>query len=378
MSPSRSVVTALPAFGWARPALVAAVLLLAACADEEGELQQPPRTVLSYTVQQVADSSRPFSGTLRAVDRTDLSFERAGPIKAIHFELGDQVEEGELLAELDDRPFMLDLDSRRAELRSAVATRDEARLDLERHLRLVETGAVSQAQVDRVQARADSAEAQVEALRAAVEGAEETLDDTRIVAPYSGEIAARLAEPGEVASAGRPVLRLIGEDGPLEATVTVPAATRDGISTRSPATVVHPAHEQPVDAIITEIGREANAVGMFPVTVELQQSGKALRPGESVEVRLRRESVEPLLAIPLTAFVPLENRMGRVFLIRGDEPSSGTLEALEIEVVTLESEVARVRGDLGPGDRIAARGVEFLRDGQQVQVAGGARERYNF
>ena len=378
MSHTQTLATVRPAPGWGRAAVIAAAMLLVACAEEQGDLRQPPRTVLSHTVQQVADSSRPFSGTLRAVDRTDLSFERAGPIKAIHVELGDQVATGELLAELDDRPFMLDLDSRRAELRSAVATRDEANLDLERHLRLVETGAVSQAQVDRVRARADSAEAQVEALRAAVARAEETLDDTRIVAPYSGEIAARLAEPGEVASAGRPVLRLIGEDGPLEATVTVPANTRDGISARSPATVIHPAHEQPVAAIITEIGREANAVGMFPVTVELRQSGAGLRPGESVEVRLRRESDEPLLAIPLTAFVPLENRMGRVFLICGNDPSGGTLEARELEVVTLESNVARVRGDLQSGDRIAARGVEFLRDGETVRVAGGERERYNF
>ena len=144
------------------------------------------------------------------------------------------------------------------------------------------------------------------------------------------------------------------------------------------ATVIHPAHEQPVAAIITEIGREANAVGMFPVTVELRQSGAGLRPGESVEVRLRRESDEPLLAIPLTAFVPLENRMGRVFLICGNDPSGGTLEARELEVVTLESNVARVRGDLQSGDRIAARGVEFLRDGETVRVAGGERERYNF
>lgn len=362
----------------ARIFVAGSALLLVACADENGEPMQPPRTVLSHIIEKAEDSSRPFSGMLRAVDRTDLSFERSGPIKAIYVELGDQVAAGELLAELDDRPFLLDLDSRRAELRSAVATRDEARRDLERHLRLLETGAVSQARVDRVQARADSAESEVDALRAAVERAGETLEDTRIVAPYSGEITSRLAEPGEVAAAGRPVLRLIGKDGSLEATITVPAATRDSISTRAPATVFHPTQDQPVGAIITEIGREANAVGMFPVTVELRQSGEGLRAGESVDVRLRHESSDALLAIPLTAFLPLNNGTGRIFLIQSDDASDATLAAREIEIVTLESEVARVRGELQAGDRIAARGVEFLRDGQKVRVVGDSRERYNF
>ncbi|MGB0514446.1 MAG: efflux RND transporter periplasmic adaptor subunit, partial [Wenzhouxiangellaceae bacterium] len=158
---------------WGRSGLIAiSTLLLIACAEQDGDPRQTPRTVLSHTVEETVDSTRSFSGSLRAVDRTDLSFERAGSIKAVHVELGDQVAAGQLLAELDDRPFALELASRRAELRSAIATRDEARLDLERHIQLLGTGAVSQAQADRVQARADSAESQVDALQAAVERAE--------------------------------------------------------------------------------------------------------------------------------------------------------------------------------------------------------------
>lgn len=357
------------------------VIALAACSSHEDGPAQSPRTVLVHTVAMAPEAAVRFSGRLRATERSDLSFEVSGPIASIRVDLGDRVTEGEVLAQLDERPFLLDLEARRADLQSAIATRDEARTDFQRHERLLGSGAVSRAQYDRVQARARSAQSRVEALAAAVDRAEETLEDTRMRAPYDGEIAARLAEPSELAMPGRPVLRLVGSSAPLEAVVLVPSSLRQALSTGARASVIPPGESRSRIGSVVEMGSEATPSGLFPVTVRLNAASRSsepaqLRPGESADVHFDSGASTPLV-IPLTAYVPLADRQGRVLVLEESE-GLARLQARSVELGALRSAFVEVRSGLEAGDRIVERGVEFLDAGDAVRAVERLQSRYNF
>lgn len=354
--------------------VLTAVLGLAACSKEPAETPSSPPTVMVAEVRQAPPFAVRFSGRLRASDRSDLSFEVGGRIAAMHAELGARVERGALLAELDERPFRLDLESRRADLRSAEAALREARVDLERHRRLLSTGAVSQARFDRARTRAETETARVDALAAAVEQAEERHVDSRIRAPYDGEIAARLAEPGEVAAAGQPVLRLIDRRAGLEAVVHVPGDVAARVGDDEQARIFHPRLPRPLAARVTERGREANAAGLFPLTVRLQ-AASPVGPGESVDVGFQATERAPL-KIPLSSFVPLEAGRARVFVV-DQAGERAVLSERVIELRALRGDGAEVIAGLEPGEGIAARGVEFLADGQVVVPVGTGIARYN-
>lgn len=200
------------------------------------------------------------SGTVEATE-TDLGFQMAGRVARIHPLEGDEVREGELLAELDTATLAaaravaaaqlaaaearlreLRSGSRPAEVRSAEAALDAARereeealRDAERSRRLHDGGAISRQALDQAETRLrvaiseriraeqglelvregprreliDAQEAGVEQARAGLRRAEAALDDARIRAPFPGVVTLRHREPGETVAPGAPVLTLL-------------------------------------------------------------------------------------------------------------------------------------------------------------------------
>ncbi len=328
------------------------------------------------TANPVAAGGSRFSGELRAAERSDLAFEIAGTIDSLSVDLGDHFQRGDLLGQLDDRQPQLDLTARRANLSDAEATLADAGLDYERRAGLAGTGAVSQSAIDQAKARMDSARAQVDALRAEVGRAEERLADTRLVAPFSGEVVARLAEPSEVVAAGRSVLRIIGDRAAIEAVVTVSGRVRGELAREQRARVRVPSRDVAVVGRIVEIGAEANAAGLFPVTIATPNPDNALRPGESVEARFINDDSEPRLLIPLTAFVPNGDNAGTVFTI--DATGANTrVSARRVTLGALRDDGVEVIDGLHAGARIVVKGADLLTDGEPVRTAGDGLARYN-
>ncbi len=363
----------------AGPAAIGVLAMaLTACSGDPPPDTTSPRTVWVDAVRSTDDAGARFAGSLQAKDHSDLAFEIGGLVTAIHVELGDTVTQGQLLAELDDRSVRLDLASREADLANAKAMLIDARLGYERRVGLAGTGAVSQSSIDQAKAGFDSATAQVEALTAAVELARERLADTRLLAPFQGEITARLAEPSEVLPAGRQILRLIDREAGLEAVVHVPGTTRGKLAVGQRAEVHRPATMAAIPGRITEIGAEANGAGLFPVTLEIDSTEATLRPGESVEARFPGESGDAALRIPLAAYVPVGDRGATVYVVDGTD-TSHHVTARAVRLGALGDESVEIVEGLALGDTIVVRGADLLRDGELVRVAGPGLDlaRYN-
>lgn len=351
-------------------------LALSACSSEQVSDAPTPRTVWVGQVEQLPGVNARFAGQLQAKTRSELAFEVPGRILAIHVELGDTVSKGEVLAELEDLAIRLDLASRDADLANAQAALVDARLDYERRAGLAGTGAVSRSAIDRAKARFDGAVAQVAALQAAVAQARKRLADTRLLAPFAGQIVGRLAEPSEVVATGRPVLRIIGDDSDLETIVHVPGSTIGTLAAGQRAEIQLPAFGVTAIGEIIEIGAEANGSGLFPITLAINDAPPSLRPGESVEARFVGASDETRLRIPLTAYVPTTGQHATVYVI--DSVDDGErLAAKTVRLGALHDDGVDVVEGLLPGDSLVVRGADLLRDGERVRVAGLELARYN-
>lgn len=149
---------------------------------------------------------RILDGEIEAVDQSTVAAQTNGRVLEVHFDVGDEVSEGELLVRLRDASQRAAVDSAGAAVQEARVRRAEARLELDRVRQLVRENMVSEAELDRAQAEFDAAEARLDSARAQLADAEEELDHTEVVAPYSGVVVERHVETGELASPGTPLM----------------------------------------------------------------------------------------------------------------------------------------------------------------------------
>lgn len=356
------------------PGLLISVLLAACSGQEEPQLPND-RTVSVTEVQSVAAAQRRYPGTLRAVDRSDLAFEVGGPVSSMNVELGDTIAPGQVLAEIDATPFRLALEARRANLNSARAELADAQLDYDRRESLAGSGAVSQSSIDQASARLERARSQVAGLEAEVGSAEDRLGDATLVAPFAGQVAARLAEPHQVVAAGAPVLRVVDEGSAIEAVISVPGSARRELDLDQPVSLEHNSSDTSATGRIVEIGAESNRAGMFPVIVQFDSDSNAFIPGESIEASFIMGSAADAVYVPVTAFATRADGSNWVYVIDNEE---GTQVAeRRVEIADLADEGAVVSSGLTAGELIVVRGVDLLEDGQSVSTSGAGTARYN-
>lgn len=147
-------------------------------------------------------------GTLKASSRTIVSAKILATIDEIRVTAGDQVAKGEELVRLDRKEYETRLEQAKKTLEAAVATREQAERDFNRFEALYEKKAVSRSVLDRATRDLQVAEANEARANEAVAESEVLLSYTTIIAAKNGRIVDRLAEPGDVAKPGEPLLVL--------------------------------------------------------------------------------------------------------------------------------------------------------------------------
>ncbi|HBM24967.1 MAG TPA: efflux RND transporter periplasmic adaptor subunit, partial [Alcanivorax sp.] len=202
-------------------ALLPLALVMAACSPAEPESDTSPRPAL--VVQPgTGDALRDiYPGEVRARYEPELAFRIGGKISRRMVTVGDRVEAGQPLAELNAEDVRLELDAARARLASARSDQRLARSELERYRTLLERQVISQSQFDSVESRAEASDAQLEQARAQLKVAGNQADYAVLEAPETGVIAQRLAEAGQVVAAGQAVF-VLAVDGDREVVIDLP------------------------------------------------------------------------------------------------------------------------------------------------------------
>ena len=341
-----------------------------ACSGSDQAIPEPtarPVTVMEITAptNQVV---RVFNGTLRARERAELIFEVAGTVAQLNVDLGDSFRRGDVLARLDDQLIQLDLARREADVNAARASLVEAELDHARRAELLARKAVSRADFDAATARLDRARAHVELSVAAVASAQRRLRDTRMIAPYDGEVAARYIEPSQSIRSGEPVLSVSGSDAGLEAMFSVPERLRSALSPRMRIDIQVKSRGTVFPATVSQIGSRVNAAGLYGVTAAVQATPVWLSPGMIVDVVVMSDAGADHWLVPHTALLSTGIAASdAVYLV---DAATDTLRLTPVKVQRLIGDGVVISDGLASGDILVTRGVDFLRDEQAVYPTG--------
>lgn len=359
-------------------ALLASLLLLVGgCSPETTTSATPPKVVDTYVID--GQASTPFtrlSGRVVAAEKTTLSFEVGGKIETLAIDVGETFSAGESLAQLDKERYRLVLEQRQAEQREAASTLSEKQRDYRRHAQLAEKGYVSRSQLDTVRAGLDSARSRQQSAAAALELAQRDLALTQLTAPFDGSVSQRLAEPSERVGANQAVLEVISDRKGFDVEGSVPETLIDTLLVGSRHRVILPAlSDAELEATLRHLGSQPRSSNDYPLILHLEAPPARLRSGMTAEIQLALPAAENSVGItlPMTALVHGEGGRRQVLRVRDDM----TLEAVPVEVVTLGERRVQVTGELSPGQRIVARGTEFVRPGQAISLLGQGPKRFH-
>ena len=189
---------------WLMALTVLAAATMSACARPAAQAAAPPlpQVTAAEVISRDITEWDEFTGRLEAVNTVAVRPRVSGYVAAVRFQEGAVVSRGDLLFELDARPFQAEVDRLRAELLRARATIRRATSELQRAERLAADNAISQEEHDRRDAFAQESEAQASAVEAAVRAAELSLEFTRVTAPIAGRVGRAIVTEGNLVSSG--------------------------------------------------------------------------------------------------------------------------------------------------------------------------------
>jgi RND family efflux transporter MFP subunit len=203
-----------------KPARLAflALLTLAACGQKPKPTASVPVVTVSRPLQKEVVDWDDFVGRFEAMDEVDVRPRVSGYLTRIGFKDGQLVKKGEVLFEIDPRPYQAVLDQAKAQAQRAEATVQNSRTTLERGKILLAARAISQEEFDNRQAAQRQAAADLAAAEAAVRNAALNLSFTRVTAPLAGRVSDRRVAVGNLINADSTVLTTIVSLDPIRFT----------------------------------------------------------------------------------------------------------------------------------------------------------------
>lgn len=185
--------------------ILLSAVLLSSCTRTEAQTADappPPKVTVAQVISRDVTEWDEFTGRLEPVEAVAVRPRVSGYIAAVRFDEGSIVRRGDLLFEIDARPFQAERDRLRAELARARATVDRATNELQRARNLAAENAMSEEEQGRRAAFANESAAQVAAVEAALRAAELNLEFTRVTSPINGRVSRAIVTAGNLVSTG--------------------------------------------------------------------------------------------------------------------------------------------------------------------------------
>ncbi|MEI2684456.1 efflux RND transporter periplasmic adaptor subunit [Erwinia aphidicola] len=352
------------------PATFAVCLLplaLVACGDSSGadDPRTEPPLVRSAIVVSAADASRAFSGVVVARIQSDLGFRVSGKILERLVDTGQTVKRGQPLMRLDPVDLSLQAQAQQQAVAAARARARQATNDEVRYRGLVAAGAVSASAYDQIKAVADTAKAELSAAQAQANVAQNATGYAVLLADADGVVMDTLAEPGQVVSAGQPVVRL-ARAGQREAIVQLPETLRPAAGSEAEATL-YGTGKQAVPAKLRLLSDAADPLTRTFEARYVLEGALANAPlGSTVTLHIADDELPgQVMQVPLAAIYDPGKGPG-VWEISG-KPAKVSWRPVHVQ--RLDDDAARVTGSLKPGEQVVALGAHLLHDGEAVRMA---------
>jgi membrane fusion protein, multidrug efflux system len=360
----------LPIPGWR---LLLGLLLLGACAKK----QPPPAPPVPVTVATAERRTVPFelpaTGMVEPLQTVAVQAQVSGQLRRIAFREGDEVKQGQVLFELDARPYRAALDQATALLERDQAQATNAAQEAKRYESLAEKEFVTGQQYDQVRTTAAAAKATLAGSQAAVDQARLNLQYATIRAPISGRTGSLRIREGNLirANATEPLVQ-INRLRPILVRFAVPANNLPLIQEHLSKKLVVRAEPSgggdPSEGTLSFVDNAVDtSTGTILLKGQFPNDDGSLWPGGFVNVRLQLYVENDALVIPAAAVV--SGQQGSfVFVIQPD--SSAATKAVTVNRTA--GDYAIVSGDVQPGDRVVVDGQLRLRQGSKVQIKAAA------
>jgi multidrug efflux system membrane fusion protein len=295
-----------------------------------------------------------------------------GQLLRVAFEEGQLVKEGQLLAEIDPRPFQVQLAQAEGQMARDQALLENARLDLARYRTLFEQDSIAKQQVDTQAALVRQYEGAVKVNQSAIDNARLQLVYARITAPISGRAGLRQVDPGNMVTGTEPNgLVVLTQLQPITVVFSVPQDNVAAVMKR-----VQSGDKLPVEAWDRELkARLATGVlasvdnvvdpatGTVKLRAQFPNDDSALFPNQFVNVRMKLDTVREAVVIPSSA-VQRGAQGFFVYVVKPDQIA--TVRA--VKPGTVDAQRIAITEGLAPGDVVVIDGMDRLREGVRVEV----------
>ncbi len=335
-----------------RAPFVLALPVLASCGHQQpGSVKQD---AVKVVVQKITADARPevlhYPGAIEADNTVTLGFSVAGRVTAVSIQEGQQVREGQLLATIETEEYV-------SALQSAKAAEDQAADNFKRLKELHDKGSLPER--DYIAARSALSQAE-----ANVRVAAKRLADTKLYAPYTGIISAKLIDKGATASPGVPAFTILKTDQ-VYAKAPVTESDISKLAVGKEVLVIIPVLNDSIKGAVTIINPQAdNSSRTYAVKVRLINKAEKLLPGMLTEMLVYTGRAQEKIVIPATSIVRDADDITYVFV--ANDQHKAIRRRITAAGVTGSNEVI-VQEGLQAGDKLITEGQTRLEDGSSIQ-----------
>ncbi len=314
-------------------------------------------------------------GTVTSLATVTVRARIGGQLTEVYFIEGQDVNAGDLLAQVDPRPYQVALEQARGQLARDQALLENAKTDLARYQGLVSQGAIGRQQADTQAALVRQYDGTIQTDQAQVDNAQLNLDYTRIQAPISGRVGLRQVDKGNYVQTndtnGLVVITLLK---PITVVFSVPEDNLQAIRQRlnSGASLPVAAYDRGQTKVLANgtLSTIDNLIDTTTGTIKLRAQfdnvDEALFPNQFVNIRLQVDVVKDTPIIP-TAAVQRGAPGTFVYVVNDSDPANQTVSVRPVTLGPGEGERVSVASGLQAGEKIVVDGVDRLKDGAKIR-----------
>jgi membrane fusion protein, multidrug efflux system len=295
-----------------------------------------------------------------------------GQLMSVNFKEGDYVKEGQVLAEIDPRPYQVQKELAEGTFARDTALLENAKLDLERYRVLLQQDAVPKQQLDTQTALVAQYQGNIKQDQANIDSAKLNLVYAKVTAPISGRVGLRLVDPGNIVHASDANgMLVITQIDPISTLFTIPEDSlpqvmrklRGGARldvdafNRDNSTKLASGYLLTVDNTIDATTGTSRLKAVF------DNKDNALFPNQFVNIRLLVDTLRDQLVVPSVA---VQNGQQGTFVYVVDDDSKVHLKPVQVGIN--ENNIAQIKTGLAVGDQVVVDGTDRLQEGMQVRI----------
>jgi multidrug efflux system membrane fusion protein len=355
--------------------LFASVVIISACSNE-GRSKQMAQRVVPVKIGDVVEQNVPVRinaiGNVEAYNTVSVKAQVGGEIIGVHFREGQDVRQGDVLFQIDPRPYEAALKQAEAQLARDAAQAKNAEEQARRYEILVQKDYVSRDQYEQIRSTAEALTAAVQADTASVENARLQLAYCTIKSPIDGRVGSVLINRGNVIKANDLIMVTINKIAPIYVTFSLPEQNLANIKkymsegTLKVEAVIPGDEQRPARGNLTFIN---NAVDMTTGTIQLkgtfENKDKRLWPGQFINVVLTLRTQRNAVVMPAAA-IQTGQQGQYVFVVKPDL----TVESRPVAIAWSYGDLAVVARGVTPGEKVVTDGQLNLISGSRVEMKG--------